>query len=102
MHRPKVGAEWSSETTTTRPLLSFLTAVGTFHGCCATAVVASPTRHAITPSRTRDFIVAPCTCRHRRRTLQNRSRQKPLHIIRNRTGKWFTIYLRFDAWGDIS
>src|SRR5271157_1691004 len=35
MHRPKVGAEWSSDTTTTKPFFSFRIAVGTFHSCAA-------------------------------------------------------------------
>src|SRR5579864_4897839 len=60
MHSPKVGAECSSETTTTRPFLSFFMASGTFHSC-ALRLTGSEVRRARRKQKHRRnrFIGAP-------------------------------------------
>jgi hypothetical protein len=57
--RPKVGAEWSSEITTTNPFGSFFITAGTFHVCCPLAVAVTTGRQIIIPSQPRNFIAAP-------------------------------------------
>src|SRR5579864_5120900 len=61
MHRPNVGAEWSSETTTARPLGSFFMAVGAFHSCaCGTS--ANPDRAMTDKKRIRGFMKGFLSC----------------------------------------
>src|SRR6516225_8116888 len=48
MHRPNVGAEWSSDTTTVSPFASFFMLVGAFHCCPVAGRVMQPasSRHS--------------------------------------------------------
>ena len=46
MQSPKVGAEWSAETTTTRPLGNFLVSAGILHSPAPNAVLTMASKQA--------------------------------------------------------
>jgi hypothetical protein len=83
MQMPKVGAEWSSETTTVRPLESFFMVVGAFH-CWATS---GATKSGAQRKRLRMDFISESPLREKIKGFDRKREPRSIHAIRDREGE---------------